>query len=98
MAVRDSMRKTVPISDRYRGVIFDALALQIVIGFMSLMILDGGVCAQICGAALLSFWGGATVMILRRPKLPTKLDLQLLRFGYFPVLVLAGSLLHFVWH
>ena len=61
------------------------------------MILDGGECAQICGAALLAFWGGAVVLIWRHPQSPTYADIQLIRFGYLPVVLIAFVVIHLVW-
>lgn len=71
--------------------------LQVILGILSLMILDGGDCARICGAALLAFWGGAIVLIWRHPQTPTKTDLELVRFGYLPVVVITFVVIHLVW-
>jgi hypothetical protein len=92
------MNYSLPISDSYRKPIFEAIVLQAVLGILSMMILDGGTTARICGIALIAFWGGATVLIWRHPRLPTKADIQLIRFGYLPLVVLAGFLVHFIWH
>jgi len=92
------MNRSIPISDNYRRPIIEALALQVVVGVISMMILDGGETAQVCGAALLAFWGGAAVLIWRHPQTPSKVDLSLLRVGYLPVVVIAGVIIHFVWH
>ena len=92
------MNRSLAISDSYRKPIFDAVGLQVIIGVLSLRILDGGECAQICGAALLAFWGGAAVLIWRRPQSPSKIDIRLLRFGYLPVLIFAGIVIRLVWH
>lgn len=59
--------------------------------------LDGGDCARISGAALLAFWGGAVVLIWRHRHTPTKTDLELIRFGYVPVLIIAFLVIHLVW-
>jgi len=71
--------------------------LQVLLGLLSLLILDGGTSARICGIALIAFWGGAAVLIWRRPQAPTRIDLELLRFGYLPVVLLAFFLVHFIW-
>jgi hypothetical protein len=92
------MHYSQPISPAYRKAIFDALILQVVIVILSAMILDGGDCAQVCLVALLAFWGGAAVMIWRRPQAPTQADILLIRFGYFLVIFIAGALVHFIWH
>ena len=92
------MKLRLPISAEYDSPIFQAVALQIILGLLSFMILDGGAVAQICGIALLAFWGGAAVLIWRHPQSPSKLDLSLIRVGYLPVIVITLFLGHFVWH
>ena len=91
------MNIPLPISLAYRKPIFEALVLQGIVAVLSLMILDGGTTARICGIALLGFWGGTAVLILRRPIAPTTFDLAFVRFGYLPVVLLAILLVHFVW-
>jgi len=92
------MSYSLPISRHYRKAIYRAVALQVIVGFLSLMILDGGECSQICGAALLAFWGGVIVLIWRHLQSPTYTDIQLIRFGYLPVVILAGVLIHFAYN
>jgi hypothetical protein len=53
--------------------------------------------AQVFGVALLVFWGGAAVLICRNAKSPSRVDLQLIRFGYFPVLLIAFFLVAWIW-
>jgi hypothetical protein len=91
------MSYSLPISPAYRQPVFDAIALQVVLGLLSAMILDGGDCRHICGVALLAFWAGAVVLISRHPRNPTKTDLTLFRIGYVPVLVLAYTIIHLAW-
>jgi len=91
------MSYSLSISQNYRRPIFEAVVLQVILGILSLMILDGGDCARICGAALLAFWGGAVVLIWRHPHTPTKTDLELVRFGYLPVVVIAFVVIRLVW-
>ncbi len=92
------LKDLLPISPGYRKPVFEALALQAVLGFCSLLILDGGTTARVCGIALVAFWGGAAVLIWRRPLSPTKTDIWLIRFGYLPLVVLAFFLVHFIWN
>lgn len=91
------MTHSLPISPSYRRPVFEAVGLQVLLGFLSLLILDGGTTARICGIALIAFWGGAAVLIWRRPQSPTRTDIQLLRFGYLPLVVVAFFLVHFIW-
>jgi hypothetical protein len=92
------MARALPISPDYRKPIFEAVALQTLLGLLSAFILDGGTTARICGVALVAFWGGVAVLIGRRPRTPTWGDITLIRFGYLPVLVLAFFLVHLIWH
>lgn len=91
------MIHSLPISPSYRKPVFEAVALQCMLGALSLLILDGGTTARICGIALIAFWVGATALIWRRPQSPTKTDIELIRFGYLPLAVLAFFLVHFIW-
>jgi len=91
------MSYSLPISPSYRSLIFEAAALQALLGLLSMLILDGGTTARICGIALVAFWGGVAVLIWRRPQSPKKMDIDLIRFGYLPVVVLAYFLVHFIW-
>ena|SRR5882762_7389319 len=92
------MNNSLPISSSYRTPIFEAVALQAILGILSLMILDDGDAARICGIALIAFWGGVTILIYRRPKSPSTIDIQLIRFGYLPLAVVTGFLVHLIWH
>jgi hypothetical protein len=82
------MAYSLPISANYRRPVFEAIGLQVLLGFLSLLILDGGTTARICGIALVAFWGGAAVLLWRRPQSPTRVDIQLLRFGYLPLVIM----------
>jgi hypothetical protein len=91
------MRLPLPISSKYDSPIFEAVALQIVLGLLSLLISDGGMVAQICGIALVAFWAGAVVLIWRHPQSPSRVDLDLIRLGYLLVIVLAFFLVAGIW-
>jgi hypothetical protein len=91
------MSFSLPISQSYRRPIYEALGLQVFLGILASMILDGGDCAHICGAALLAFWAGTAVLIWRHRQTPSKRDLELIRFGYVPVLVITFVVVHLVW-
>ena len=92
------MTHSLPISPSYRRPVFEAVALQVLLGLFSLLILDGGTTARICGIALVAFWTGAATLIWRHPQTPTRTDITFVRFGYLPVVVLAFFLVHFIWH
>jgi hypothetical protein len=87
----------IPIFAGYRRAILDSLVLQVILGLLAMMVLDGGRIAHTTGIAVLAFWIGATVVILRRPKSPTDWDLFLIRFGFLPLLTLTFALAEWVW-
>ena len=91
------MTHSMPISPSYRKPVFEAFALQALLGLLSTLVLDGGTTARICGIALVAFWTGVAVLIWRRPESPIQTDIELLRFGYLPLVVIAFLLVHYIW-
>lgn len=94
----NAMNYRLPISPVYRTAIFEALTLQVLAAVFSLMILDLGQMAQICGIAIVAFWAGATTLICRHRQSPTTTDITLVRFGFLLVIVISFFLIGFIWH
>ena len=92
-----ALMTTIPIASGYKRAIYIALAQQIVFGFLTMLVLDGGRIAHTTGIAVLTFWAGAAIVISRRPTLPTDLDLFLIRFGFLPLLMVTFALTEWVW-
>jgi hypothetical protein len=92
-----AMNYRLPISSTYRTAIFEALTLQFLTAVFSLMILDLGQTAQICGIAIVAFWAGAATLICRHRQSPTTTDITLVRFGFLLVLVISFFLVGFIW-
>ena len=90
--------RRLPVSPKYDSPMFEAVALQIVLGILALLLIDPVGIAQVCGIALLAFWGGAVVLIWRHPQSPSRLDIELIRFGYFPVILVSFFLSVWIWH
>ena len=86
------MMTTLPVSPAYREAIRFALLLQVITTIVLMMVLDGGILAKTGAAAMIAFWIGASLIILRRPKTPSEMDLLYLRFGYLVALVIAALL------
>ena len=80
---------TLPQSPAYREAVKVALVLQVVGTLALLTVLDGGTLAKTGGAAMIGFWIGAAVVMVRRPRNPTPLDLLYVRWGYLPVLIVG---------
>lgn len=68
-----------------------ALFQQVPTALPSLMVLDGGGVAKVCGIAVAGFWGAASLCVARRPVTPTRGDLLRIRFGFFPVLIATAA-------
>jgi hypothetical protein len=76
----------------------DGLILQSVLLVLSGLLLDGGLTAEINLIAWAAFWGGILVLLVRRPEMPTRFDLWVLRWGYLPLLVVVQIVARWVWH
>jgi hypothetical protein len=66
-----------------------ALRFQIPIALVSMLVLDRGRTARVCGVAMLGFWLVAAIVAVRRPWSPTAGDLRFWRWGFLPCFVLA---------
>lgn len=79
------------ISSAYDVVIRDSLVVQLIVGVLAALMLDGGVLARVVGVAVLAFWLSAAVLVLRRPWKPSKFDLAFIQWGFWFVLAIASS-------
>jgi hypothetical protein len=87
------MQSTVlPVTDRYREAIAFTLIQQVPCALLSMLMLDGGVMARICGITILGFWAHVALMMIRRPLFPRSSDIMFLRWGFFPLYSLVFGL------
>ncbi len=87
------MQSTVlPVTGRYREAIVFTLIQQVPCALLSMLMLDGGVMARICGITILGFWAAVALMMIRRPLSPTSFDIMFLRWGFFPLYSLVFGL------
>jgi hypothetical protein len=91
------LKLPLPIARDYDSPIFEALAIQVVLGLVAWLVMDWGQTAQICGIALVAFWGGAAVLIWKHRRSPSRADLWLIRFGYLPVIGITFFLVAWIW-
>jgi hypothetical protein len=84
-----STMTTLPISPAYRKAVKVAVPLQVMATLFLLTILDGGMLAKAGGAAMIGFWAGVSLVMLRRPRNPDPLDLLYVRWGYLPMLIVG---------
>jgi len=80
---------TLPLSPAYRQAVKVAIVLQVIATLFLLTILDEGMLAKVGGAAMIGFWIGAAVVMLRRPRNPSSLDLLYVRWGYIAMLIVG---------
>jgi hypothetical protein len=80
----------IVISPEYDAVIRKTLIMQLVVGCLAVLMLDGGVMARVVGVAMLGFWLSAAVLIVRRPMNPSTFDLNFIHWGFWFVLVIAS--------
>lgn len=78
------------IASLYDPIVRSALVPQLFIGFLALLMLDGGIMAKVVGVAVLAFWLCAGVLMVRRPMAPTQFDLAFVKYGFWIVLAVAA--------
>lgn len=79
------------ISPRYKAEVWFALAVQLFIGLLAMLLLDGGRMARVMGVAALGFWLATALIVIRRPQTPTGLDLAWIRWGFGPIAFVAAG-------
>ena len=87
----------VPLDGAYRPAVTFALVTQVILLFVSLLILDGGDTTRRVVISMVAFWCAAVVLILRNPGTAKKSDLLYLRAGFFPVLLLTYMIASLIW-
>lgn len=65
---------------------------------LSAMVLDGGWTALATFCAITGLWAGIILIIARRPHLPTKADIDVIRFGPITAVIAAQFLARLIWH
>lgn len=86
------------LSSDYRRAALFSLTLQFAIAVVCLMLLDGGVMAKGCGAAILLFWVVAGLVALRRPASPTTGVLWFWKWGFLPIWIVSAILFYLAYY
>ncbi len=74
------------LSKDYRSALKGVVLLQLVIGVLALIAIDGGFLFELWWRPMAAYWGCFIVMVLRRPNTPTKRDLFLVKWGFILLL------------
>ena len=71
-----------PISSAYRPAVKTALLQQGIVLVLAALMLDGGLTFNVAVIAVLGYWLGFGVIVVRRPSSPTWGDILLIRYGF----------------
>jgi hypothetical protein len=66
-----------------------AVAQQAILLFFAATILDGGQILRLCTLAAIVSWVPSLLIMLRRPKEPTHADLGIIKYGFWPALLIV---------
>lgn len=83
----------IEFSPKYHSDVKHAIILQLVVGLLLLLLLDGGAMARLGGLVMVGFWIGTMVIMGLRPKAPTSADIRYIKWGYLPLLLLTTCVL-----
>lgn len=77
------------IAPKLQRAIRYGLMLQIPLGVLTILMLDGGQLLRAFGAAMLCQWAAVFVILLRRARTPGPMDLTIARLGIVPLFAIA---------
>ena len=93
MSKEDATRQPpMAVGTVYSHAITVALAQHAVVLILAALVLDGGHMLRICTIAALASWLCTLVIMLRRRKQPTRFDLGLVRYGFWPAMFLVTTI------
>jgi len=86
------------LRDVYTRPLIQAFALQLVLVFLyDYCCLDLGEHRQACCYSSVVFWLGTVLILVRRPRKPTRGDLAFIRWGLLPIVLFGSELFVAVW-
>ena len=92
------MNLSAELSPHYKRPTILAAAASALLMLLSAMVLDGGATALATFCAIVGFWTGVVLIIARRPQLPTKADIDVIRFGPVTLVIAAQFLTRGIWY
>ncbi len=81
-----------------RNALLSAGAQQVIIIGVTSVILDGGVTLLKCIYALVAYWVGFSILMIRRRKKLAKMDLKFVQYGYIALCVFSIISAPLIWH
>jgi hypothetical protein len=95
--VSPPVRASFEFAPQYWPAIKDAIILQLVFGFFTALMLDGGRSFEFFKVAFVGHWIGILMIVGRRPISPTKVDILFIRWGLLLLLLTMGVIAPFIW-
>jgi len=92
------MWSNLALSPEYNRSLRVGAILAVTVSVLACLVLDGGLTAQITLMAVLAYFGGVALMVVRRPQAPTATDLWLLRWGFLPLWLAVQVSARFAWY
>lgn len=83
-------------SPEYNGTFIAVFIQQAALGAMAGMVFDNGELGNIVGCSVVAYWLLFAVILIRRPKNPTQVDLFLVKLGPLILFAIAVVLVRFV--
>ena len=76
----------------------DSFVVQCVLGIVACLMLDGGISLQMWAFSMAAFWGGSIIVLIRRARNPTRLDVALIKWGFLALcLIITPLLSEVIW-
>ena len=85
------------VSPAYRGALGLVATQQILLGILAGMVLDGGALGFLYLYALVAFWAGFFMMLVRRPRNPTRTDVFFIKWGTFMLFLISIVMAPVIW-
>ena len=86
----------LPLASEYRPAVTSAVIQQLIFVVLGALTLDGGYLGQACCVTAIAHWSVILLIVLRRPFLPTKVDLIVIRNAFLLLLLFVLCLAPFI--
>ena len=86
-----SPRNWTDYSPAFNGAMSTGLKIQTVLAVLTALMLDHGQTHRAFWVAMLCQWATVSIILVRRPMAPAKLDLAIVRYGIIPLLIVVAN-------
>ncbi len=92
------MKLTAPIAKAYSRNVLVSMLLQVLLLLLSLLATDGGQLTMWVLQSIPIFWFMVAVIVTRRPRNPTQVDLMVIRYGFVMILIAVIGSITLKWN